>query len=564
MSGYVNRDNSTLSGNIFSKLKGNLRKFAETGMKYEQKIIKNKMGVGINEQNFVDNGDSTAVYAASLKDISPKSNYTAYDEKDYFTRREYLRSVSLHSDLDQILDIISDESIIMDDQNYFARPNLKAIDGKDQDENKMLREAIQDCFEDIYCNVFEFNNSTVAWNYFRQFLVDGYLAFELIYNEKNDRIIKAMPLDVATIKPDVYFNGNTPIRVWVQNPNDEKMRRVIFDTNIIYISYTKDGFTSRISYIERLIRTFNLKRVIETTTVLWFIMNSTFRLKVIVPVSQSVQKNEEVLGKMASKFKEEVRIDDVSGQVEIDGQVGLNLYRNYMLASKDGQQTEMESMKLEGPDLSSPEILKYWENKLKKESRIPFSRFDSENSTEINIGKDATGMNVEEFRFKNFITRLRSDFQDILIKPLILQLKLKHKEFRSNSEYVNKVGIEFVENNMFVQARKMEFMKSKLEFIKSMNEIEDDLVEGKKYFPMGFLVQKYLDLDQDYINELEAYKEKSNKDKAEGEEGEEGGDISGGEFESPSTEEPTSEEPTSEEPTSEEPTSEESNVEPEF
>lgn len=549
MAGFVdnNRNNGVGSGNIFSRLKGNLRKYVEVGMRLDDKIIKNKLGQGSNETRArMTMGSETDIYFAALSDISPRAKYTAYDEKDYAARIQYLRVVSQAPDLDEILDTISDESIVYDDQNFFAKPDLNLLEDLDDELEEKVRKKVEDNFNYIYNQVFEFSNSTIAWKYFKQWLVEGYLAFELVFNDKQDKIIKAIPLDASTLKADIIYNNGIPVRVWIQNPEDSANQRIIYDTHIVYISYSKDGFTSRVSYVERLIRTFNLKRTIENTTVMWFLMNSTFRLKVIVPTTGSHSKTKEEIAKMASAFKEEVTVDDSSGEIRMDGNVGLNLYRNYILSSKEGKQTEIESMKLEGPDLSSPDILKYWENKLKKESKIPFNRFDKEGSTEVNIGTDATGQDKEEIRFERFINRLRSDFQDILIKPLIMQTLIDFPQFKEDPDFKSKIGIRYTENSMFREAKDLAIMTSRIDYIQKILALQDS--DGKAFFPVEVLIDEYLHLDESMLQKIKDFKAKKGSGEAtegttEGETTDtatEGGETSG--------EEPVAEEPVAEEP----------------
>jgi len=68
-------------------------------------------------------------------------------------------------------------------------------------------------------------------NFIDTILVDGYIAFERIRNE--DEVVAYKILDPITLVPEINRNGR---KQWVQFPTDEKMKRILFPDQIIYIS----------------------------------------------------------------------------------------------------------------------------------------------------------------------------------------------------------------------------------------------------------------------------------------------------------------------------------------
>ena len=98
-----------------------------------------------------------------------------------------------------------------------------------------------------------------------------------------------------------------------------------------------------------------------------------------------------------------------SATLATDGKPMLQFSKEYWLPSKDGETPEIETLGGEGPDLSDTEALKYFSDKLKHVSKIPYSRFLYEDGGgDFNLAAD--GMIRDEIKFGKFIKRLRSVF----------------------------------------------------------------------------------------------------------------------------------------------------------
>lgn len=528
MSGFVDRNKASINNTVVT-IKGPLRKLLNVGMEFDEMVVKNKIGIGANEAGVIrglqGQEDDSAIYIAKLNDTVGTQKTIPFLNKDYIAQREDLRRISLHSDMERVLDIIADETIVYDEQNFFAKPDMTQLDDLSEDFERKIKNKIQDNFEYIYSIVFKFNESVIAWRYFRQYLIEGFLAFELIYNDKGTKIIGASVLDPAFLKEDYENIGGTITKTWVLYADDAKMRRVLPDTHVVFISYPKNSASSKISFIQGIIRSFNLYRTMENVASIWTIMNSSFRLKMIIPVAGGKQRNEQSVGEIIARFKEDILIDDVSGEISINGSPNLNLFKNYAMASKNGQQTEIESMKMEGYDMSNPETLRYWREKFWTETGIPFSRLDKQQGGTINIGS-ADGQGYDEIAFGKQINRFRSDFQEILVKPLWIQMFLDYPDMKDDAYFKSKISVKFNKDNVFQEAKEKQNILRSIEFITQMLSITKN---DKPYFDIDLLVEKYLPLDQDFLDKNRKRFEKAQKEGAEGGGAEGGGaDTSGG------------------------------------
>ncbi|MEJ6767122.1 MAG: portal protein, partial [Gammaproteobacteria bacterium] len=150
--------------------------------------------------------------------------------------------------------------------------------------------------------------------------------------------------------------------------------------------------------------------------------------------------------------------------------------------------------------------------------KIPYSRFMYEDGGgEFNLAAD--GMIRDEIKFGKFIKRLRSTFQEILVKPMYIQMCLKYPEFTNDPQFRTQVALRFNEENVFAELKTMEIMEKRLEFIGNMRDslmtTNQETMEEEYYFDQEYLVKKYLKLSDDEIRGNEAAKAKQKKEEAE-------------------------------------------------
>ena len=515
MSGFYDRFNNSPIGTVSDAL----RRISGLGMRYDDMVIRQSKAIGTTESQLggSDFNPRDLLYALAMSDISQKK-YTPVFDKDYPARRDFLRKFALNSEIDWMITTITDEAIVFDETNYFAHPSTSLMEMKEKMEDELL-----DQFKKIY-NHFGFVNDTTAWQYFRQFLIDGVISFEIVFDAKGENIIGFKEIDAATVRPDIKNENGVLKKVWYQYPDRPGMTRMLYDTQIIYISYAKGNLPSRISYVENMVRSFNLLRIVENAQVMWTLMNSTWRLKMVVPVgTKSPQKARESLGEMMSLYKEDIRLNPDSGEVTVNGSPTMQFYKNYLFPSKNGESVIIETLAGEGPDMNESSLLNYFTNKLKEDSKIPFMRFDKAQNGGQLTGTAATGVDREEIRFHKFINRLRSAFQEILVKPLWIQMCLKYKELENDEIFKSSIGLRFNQDNIFEEIRRQEILQKRLELVTALKEISDG---EDPFFDTRWLIEKYLKLDKDELNSNDAAKkETAKKKKAEG--GESKGEGSG-------------------------------------
>lgn len=490
-----------------------LKKISQLGMYYDDLIIKQSQAIGTSEALLGSYGymPEDFLYTLALSDIGQKQ-YIGYFDKSLVQRRENLREFSQNGEIEFVLETIADECIIYDTRNYFCQVDVSNLRGniKEDIENEII-DYINDSFKKIYM-LFNFNKGHDAWSYFKQFLIDGFLAFEIIWDEDAENIIGFKEIDPLSIRPGIIKDENGKIqKVWYQYEDIIGVGRTLYDSQIIYISYAKSNFTSRISYVERLVRSFNLLRILENSRIIWNIMNSSFRMKTIIPVGdRSPQKQKEAVAEFISTYKEDITIDDKSGEISVNGKPSMQFYKNYVMPSTPSGAPEIEVMENQGFDLSDTEALKYFYNKFKLDTKIPFERFGREDGGGL-LTIDINNTNREEIRFANFKSRLTSIFQEIILKPLILQIEAKYPDLKDDVLFRSLIGLQFNEEDLFKELKEMEIMSKRVEFITQMNNLvvnetnEDGMSEQVPFFDMVFLSRKYLKMSEDDLKRNQLY-----------------------------------------------------------
>jgi len=180
-----------------------------------------------------------------------------------------------------------------------------------------------------------------------------------------------------------------------------------------------------------------------------------------------------------------------------------------------------------GPNLNDPQPLAYFYDKLVQESKVPFSRFQGPDGGSIgNYSNGAEGLDKEEIRFAKFITRLRSIFQDVLVKPLWIQMCKDFPELEKDYLFKSQLGLEFVSDNPFRINQEIETMLKKKEQIDGMYTLTDD--SGEPFFSLAYLIESHLGMNADDIKgnkeaiqkrkEEEAKKAEEEKDEDEAQE----------------------------------------------
>lgn len=502
------------------------------GMNWQKNVLKNMQAVPADKQ--LQPKDDVILQQTLVSNFM--NNWKAkgeeeksFSEKTLEQKRDILRKMAMQPELEDILDIMTNECIVYDDDNsYIAYPFLDTSIIQDLNEKSAdeIRNGVDTSFYKLYL-LLDWKRS--AWDDFRRYLVDGVLAYEIIYDniEYPKSIVGIIDIDPATLTK-VIKDG---ITYWVQFKDIVGKERWLLDAQVIYIKYEDSGVVNRQSYLERLIRPFNIYRIVEQAQVIWTVTQSSFKTLFTIPINgMNRSRGEQTLNAAMNKYREDISFNTETGELKVNDKVNLPFNKEYFMPQNESGKPEIETLVDQGPQLNDSDQLKYFERKLYKISKIPENRFDSENQSTW-FGTDATQAMRDEITFGRFVARLRNNFSEIMLKPLRIQLSLLIPDIKNDKRILDSISLKFNSYNQFEELMNIELMTKRIEFIGTFKDsltIQDGEDEVP-FFDPEFLIVKYLKMSEADLKLNEKYKMKNKlkNSKDEEEDEEEESDVSG-------------------------------------
>lgn len=489
-----------------------LRTLSHYGQNYSDKVYKNMIAIPADkalqpkDPMLQQSIYGTTGFLNNWK-VKPEEE-KAFNEKTLDQRREILRKMAMQSELEDILDIMANECIVYDDdESYICNPFLDTalIQELNEKSAEEINKSIESSFYKLYMLL---DWKRIAWNNFKRYLIEGVLSFEIIYDslENPKSIIGIIPIDPATLTKVIEDN----VTKWIQFKDVVGRERSLLDSQVIYIKYEDSGVSTRQSYLERLIRPFNLYRIVEQAQVIWTVTQSSFKTMFTIPVGgMNRAKGSQTLNQAMNRYKEDISFNTETGELMINGKMNMPFNKEYWMPENEQGTPTIETVVDNGPQLNDSDQLKYFEDKLFKMSKIPSSRFDKDAQSTW-FGSDPTQQLREEINFGRFVTRIRNSFGEILLKPLRIQLTLSIPDIKNDKRILDAISLRWNSYNQFEEMANIEIMSKRVEFIGTMKDsltvIDDESGEEVPYFSPKFLILKYLKMSEADLELNEKYK----------------------------------------------------------
>ena len=487
-----------------------LTSLAHYGMNYDDKVYQNMVAVPADKllQPKDDVLLQQTIYGSSMNNWRTKQEEEkSFSQKTLEQKRQILRNLAMQPELENILDIMANEAIVYDDEeSYICTPYLDT--GLIQDLNEKSAEEIRNCIDTSFYKMYMLLDwKRNAWDDFKRFLIEGVVSYEIIYDSLDNpkSIIGIVDLDPATLTKTIKDG----ITYWVQFKDIVGQERTLLDSQVIYIKYEDSGVSTRQSYLERLIRPFNLYRIVEQAQVIWTVTQSSFKTLFTIPVGgMNKAKGMQTLAQAMNRYKEDISFNTETGELQVNGRVNLPFNKEYWMPENEQGKPEIETLVDNGPQLNDSDQIKYFLSNLYKMSKIPESRFDKESQATW-FGSDPTQALRDEIDFSRFVTRLRNTFSEILLKPIRIQLSLSIPDIKNDKRILDSISLRFNSYNAFEEQMNIEVMTRRIEFIGTMKDsitITNDDGEEEPYFSPKFLVIKYLKMSEADLELNDKYK----------------------------------------------------------
>ena len=487
-----------------------LQKLSHYGMSYSEDVYKNMHAIPANTGLIPqDYEEIINLYGNNVREnfrIKGEEEKT-YAEKTVDQKRQVLRKMAQQPELEDILDIMANESIVYDaEQSYICQPFIDTaiIQMLNEENAERIRNAMDVNFTKLYM-LLEWK--TKAWDTYKRYLTDGVLSYEIVYDniENPKLIIGIVELDPATLTKS-YENGQI---YWYQYKGVQNKERKLIDAQIIYIKYEDSGVVERTSYLERLIRPFNIYRIIEQAQIIWTVTQSSFKTMFTIPVNgMNRAKGTQTLMAAMNRYKEDISFNAETGELLVNGKMNLPFNKEYWMPENENGTPQIETLVDSGPVLADSEQLRFYLSKLYKMSKIPENRFDKDAQTTW-FGSDATQQLRDEINFSRFVERTRNPFAELMLKPLRISVALSIPEIKDDKRLLEAISLRFNSYNQFEEMAGIEVDSKRIEFISNMAQslVETD-AEGNEtpFFSLKFLIMKYLKMSDADLELNDKYK----------------------------------------------------------
>lgn len=500
----TNNGSSTTGGGFFSKI---LRRMSNYNMNIDDMVVRNTRaipkGAPLGNKHSVDNFYDLVAINALSKTLQEKS--ISYFDKSYPEKARILKEYARKDEIRDYIATIADETIMYDETEDFAEPIDLPSTFNDE-----IRKKYHDNFKKIF-RLLGFKNGKVAWDLIRTLLTEGYIAYEIVYDDKDKNVVSFNSLDPTTLMPTIDPISREPI--WVQHADDPANRRLLLDSNIIYVSYSSGIEFTEVSYVEGLIRPYNQLKLLEQTRIIFNLMNAQINKVTTIPtVGMSRQAAEQQIARMIMDIKDEVTFDASSGLPIMNGLPHIQYNKDIFLSEGESGKPTVELLKFEGHDLNENEMLTWFYNALKRASKIPFNRFDKTNGGGSVFG-ESHDISRDEMAFHYFIQRIRNIFKEILIKPWRNQMCLDFPEMMDDDIFMDSINFRFNSVNAYHETKKMINITKNMELVNSLKSLtikkknpQTGEMEEIPYFSTEFLLRKYAKFNDEDLKENERYR----------------------------------------------------------
>lgn len=516
-------DNINQPGNSF--FNNRLARLSRFGRTYSENAIKNAKGIHANEDLSVISdakGYDYSMFSRKVHAMMSDKQTIAALSQDYLAKIMILQEYASKVEIRDFVSKMANEIIVYGKDKKFCELTDLPVNYSES-----IREKAKSIFEDVYQKL-GFNNGSAGWDICRDWLVEGFICREIIYDSKGKNIEGFQKLDHTTIIPIVDIQSG--LKIWVQHPYSEQNRRILLDAEIIYISYSGASNYMETSYIEPLIRPYNELKSIERARLLFNLINATMHKEFVIPTTGlSPMKAEEEITALIADYKDHVSFDDTTGLIYIDGSKDLPYSKEYWFPNPgDGNKPEMNIIDPSGHDLNENSMLIWFRNNMKRASKFPLSRLDTDSGggNLFSTGGDVTH---DDYNFTQYVERLRALYKEILIKPVTNQLLLDFPELDKETKLINDLDITYYGHSEIIEAKALSNLQAKAAIAADLtNNLKRD--DDKPLLHWKFIAKHIMKFtDEEMLENDNYYKESDSTAGEQTDGGAQGGGEAGGE-----------------------------------
>lgn len=449
--------------------------FQKIGLRRPEAIARNSVALN-NDWN---NTAFSAIYQdKSFSDLM----YSQASEEKPGRLRDY-RMIAAYSEVADAMDEICDETINVDENGEIVTLTIRNTDLESEKKEEIEKEFSR------FVSMMDLEDN--GWNYFRQFLVEGELFFELIlkddYIKQGVVAIKNLPaeqfdpvydnIQTMLVKAFIY---KKPIFSSVDNKKVERYEYIPFEQNqVLYVNSGQYNETKNfiIPFIENCRRAYRQLSMIEDSVVIHRMVHAPLRFLFNVDVGRlPVPQAEAYLRKLQSQYWSTKTFDMDQGDI-VKKYAPQSTLDSFWFAKRQGQ--EATTVETFGGQMSdgNMEPLDWFIKKLYRSLKTPTSRLNNETGY-----NDGTEMLREELKFAKMIIRQQQRFAQGIKRAFITHLKFKDM-FDDWDLFEDNIRVEFNVPTNFYDMRESQKLNLKIETFNNItgNEMVSTIYAMKKY-----------------------------------------------------------------------------------
>lgn len=317
------------------------------------------------------------------------------------------------------------------------------IKNEDLSNNDNIRDNLQKEFEHIIGNAFDYN--TVFSEWFREFVLMGECAVELLVSDDNVKLRQEGVKKVKLLRSEQYVayhdsDGNLDGFV-IRNPYDQSVRVLASKNQISYVDsgvydyISGMGFGWAQQYIPSAQRVLRIPKsfmegsrkpykqldALEDSVVIYRMSRAPERLVFNVATGNLPKsKAEQYLQKLINKFRKKLTYNPNTGDVD-QGQNVKNIMEDFwFIKDQSGKGTDVTTLG-GAQNLGEIDDVNYFLGKLWKSMKIPMARMTGDGVFDQNPGS----MPTAEIKFQKYLYHIVTRFSRLLKTIYIQHLKIK-------------------------------------------------------------------------------------------------------------------------------------------
>lgn len=404
------------------------------------------------------------------------------------------RTLMFVPEISMIVNEVVNESIATFGRNKQDKVVELVILNEEHEHNTLIQKdeislEIRQSFNRIY-NLLNIKNNGA--NIFKQWLVDGQIAFYVHLN-KNNQICELELLDTKHLQYIKEIYKGVKSEYYIYN-NTLKLSA----DSVIWVGggyLDQDG--NNIGYLENAIKFANMLRMFEDSMLIYRVSRSPERRVFYIDTGDLPKaKAEQYVKEIANRYKTSISYDTNTGKLK-NKHNNIAITEDFWLArGANGSSTSIETLPAGNGGNDTTE-LDYFKNKLYDSLRVPQSRFNREMMTQYTPN---TQISREELRFYRLIHELRNNFNNLFLELMKTDLIL------SNVIDYDDTHWKIIRDNIDFKYFEINYFQEELESEKQRNNINTyqqyvDLIE-RGYISKEYFYQKVMKLDEDEIKEM--------------------------------------------------------------